>query len=84
MDSLDTHYVNEYESRVTTQMEQAETDLARAMELGDTQAAVEANKQDCSCQLRMIACLKQNAARATSNRLHAATAASSSTAAANA
>ena len=45
MDSLDTHYVNEYESRVTTQMSQAEQDLARAMELGDTQAAVEANKK---------------------------------------
>ena len=45
MDSLDNHYVNEYESRVTTQMSQAETDLARAMELGDTQAAVEANKK---------------------------------------
>ena len=45
MDSLDTHYVNEYESRVTTQMSQAEQELARAMELGDTQAAVEANKK---------------------------------------
>ena len=45
MDSLDTHYVNEYESRVTTQMSQAEQELARAMELGDTQAAVAANKK---------------------------------------
>ena len=45
MDSLDTHYVNEYESRVTTQMSQAEQELARAMEIGDTQAAVAANKK---------------------------------------
>ena len=51
MDSLDTHYVNEYESRVTTQMSQAETDLARAMELGDTQAAVEANKKIASLSI---------------------------------
>tara|TARA_R100001440_G_scaffold5987_7_gene12515 strand:+ start:700 stop:1572 length:873 start_codon:yes stop_codon:yes gene_type:complete len=51
MDNLDTHYVNEYESRVTTQMTQAETDLARAMELGDTQAAVEANKKIASLSI---------------------------------
>ncbi len=44
-DSLDTSYVNEYESRVTTQMDQAEQALARAMEIGDTSAAVEANKR---------------------------------------
>ena len=43
-DSLDTSYVNEYESRVTTQMDQAEQALARAMEIGDTSAAVDANK----------------------------------------
>ena len=43
-ESLDTSYVNEYESRVSTQMEQAEKALARAMEIGDTTAAVEANK----------------------------------------
>jgi len=44
-DSLDTSYVNEYESRVTTQMDQAEQALARAMEIGDTSAAVDANKR---------------------------------------
>ena len=40
MDSLDSSYVNEYSSRVSSQMEQAEKDLARAMELGDTAEAV--------------------------------------------
>ena len=40
MDSLDTSYVNEYTYRVTSQMEQAEKDLARAMELGDSVEAV--------------------------------------------
>ena len=40
MDSLDTSYVNEYTYRVTSQMEQAEKDLARAMELGDSAEAV--------------------------------------------
>ena len=40
MDSLDSSYVNEYSTRVTSQMEQAEKDLARAMELGDTAEAV--------------------------------------------
>ena len=40
MDSLDTSYVNEYTNRVTTQMEQAEKDLTRAMELGDSTEAV--------------------------------------------
>ncbi len=44
-DALDTSYVSEYESRVTTQMDQAEQALARAMEIGDTAAAVEANKR---------------------------------------
>jgi hypothetical protein len=44
MDSLDTSYVNEYTSRVTSQMEQAEKDLARAMELGDTAEAVKVQR----------------------------------------
>tara|TARA_R100001129_G_scaffold182855_2_gene164098 strand:- start:812 stop:1669 length:858 start_codon:yes stop_codon:yes gene_type:complete len=44
-DALDNNFVNEYESRVTTQMDQAEQALARAMEIGDTTAAVEANKR---------------------------------------
>ena len=41
---LDTNYVAEYSTRVQNQMEQAEKELARAMEMGDTQAAVAANK----------------------------------------
>ena len=41
---LDTSYVAEYSTRVQNQMEQAEKELARAMEMGDTQAAVAANK----------------------------------------
>jgi hypothetical protein len=44
MDNLDTSYVNEYTNRVTTQMEQAEKDLARAMELGDTAEAVKVQR----------------------------------------
>jgi len=43
--NLDTNYVNEYSTRVQTQMEQVEKELARAMEIGDTSAAVEANKR---------------------------------------
>jgi|TARA_R110000824_G_scaffold11192_1_gene48528 hypothetical protein len=42
---LDNSYVDEYSTRVQNQMEQTEKDLARAMEIGDTQAAVEANKR---------------------------------------
>ena len=45
MDILDSSYVNEYTTRVTTQMTQAEAEYARAMEMGDTQAAVEANRK---------------------------------------
>jgi hypothetical protein len=54
--NLDNNYVNEYSTRVQTQMEQVEKELARAMEIGDTAAAVEANK-------RMIA-LAQESERA--------------------
>ena len=43
--NLDSNYVNEYTTRVQTQMEQVEKELARAMEIGDTAAAVEANKR---------------------------------------
>tara|TARA_R110002111_G_scaffold255311_1_gene321519 strand:- start:715 stop:1578 length:864 start_codon:yes stop_codon:yes gene_type:complete len=42
---LDNSYVQEYSTRVQNQMEQAEKELARAMEMGDTQAAVDANKR---------------------------------------
>ncbi len=44
MSSLDTNYVNEYTSRVNTQIEQAENSLARAMEMGDSKATVEAQR----------------------------------------
>ncbi len=42
---LDNSYVQEYSTRVQNQMEQAEKEYARAMEMGDTQAAVDANKR---------------------------------------
>jgi len=45
MSNLDTHYVNEVTSRVTVQQDQAEADMQRAMEVGDTKAAVAAQKQ---------------------------------------
>ncbi len=45
LNNLDTSYINEYDNRVKSQMSQAEKDLARAMEIGDSAAAVVANKQ---------------------------------------
>ena len=45
LNNLDSSYINEYDNRVQSQMSQAEKDLARAMEIGDSQAAVVANKQ---------------------------------------
>jgi len=45
MANLDTSYVNEYTARVETQLSQTEKEMARAMELGDTQAAVEAQRK---------------------------------------
>jgi hypothetical protein len=51
--NLDSSYVAEYSNRVQNEMTQAESDFARAMEMGDTQAAVEANK-------RMIALTSQS------------------------
>ena len=44
MTSLDTNYVAEYTSRVNTQISQAEANLTRAIELGDSQATVEAQR----------------------------------------
>ena len=44
MSSLDTNYVNEYTNRVNTQMQQAENELARAIEIGDSKASVEAQR----------------------------------------
>tara|TARA_R110002153_G_scaffold9221_2_gene38441 strand:- start:267 stop:1139 length:873 start_codon:yes stop_codon:yes gene_type:complete len=45
MANLDNNYVKEYTNRVSTQMSQVEQEYARAMEMGDTQAAVEANRK---------------------------------------
>ena len=44
MNNLDSHYVNEFSNRVTTQQQQAEEAMQRAMEIGDTKAAVEAQR----------------------------------------
>ena len=44
MSSLDTNYVAEYTSRVNTQISQAEAQLTRAIELGDSKATVEAQR----------------------------------------
>jgi len=45
MQNLDTNYVTEYTNRVTTQTQQAENELARAIELGDAQATVAAQRK---------------------------------------
>ena len=44
MSNMDTNYVNEYTNRVNTQMQQAENELARAIEIGDSKASVEAQR----------------------------------------
>lgn len=45
LSSLDTNYVNEYTTRVSTQMAQAEAELSRAIEMGDSKATVEAQRK---------------------------------------
>ena len=45
LSSLDINYVNEYTNRVNTQISQVEANLARAIEMGDTQSTVEAQRQ---------------------------------------
>jgi len=45
LNNLDTSYVNEYSTRVSTQLAQAEADLARAIERGDSKGTVEAQRQ---------------------------------------
>ncbi len=42
--NLDTNYVSEYTNRVNTQIQQAEANLARAIEMGDSKATVEAQR----------------------------------------
>jgi hypothetical protein len=44
LNSLDTSYVTEYTTRVNTQISQAEADLTRAIEIGDSRATVEAQR----------------------------------------
>lgn len=44
MSNLDTNYVAEYTTRVNTQMQQVESALARAIEIGDSKATVEAQR----------------------------------------
>ena len=45
MDTLDNSYVQEYSSRVETQMATAEQELARSIEIGDTNGVVEAQRK---------------------------------------
>jgi len=45
MEALDTNYVSEYTSRVQSQTEYAEKELARAIEMGDSQAVIEAQRK---------------------------------------
>ena len=45
MESLDNNYVNEFSSLVTSQMEQAEAELSRAIEIGDSAATVQAQRK---------------------------------------
>ena len=45
MDALDTNYVTEYSSRVESQLSSAEQEMAKAMEVGDTNAVVEAQRK---------------------------------------
>ena len=45
MSSMDTNYVNEYTNRVNTEISQAENELARAIEVGDSKKTVEAQRK---------------------------------------
>ena len=45
MESLDNNYDNEFSSRVTSQIEQAEAELSRAIEIGDSAATVQAQRK---------------------------------------
>jgi len=45
MDSLNQGYVNEYSGRLETQMQSAESELASAIEMGDTKGVVEAQRK---------------------------------------
>ena len=45
MNALDDNYVAEYSTRVSSQMQQAENELARAIEIGDSEATVQAQRK---------------------------------------
>jgi len=45
MNAMDTNYVNEYSNRVSSEMGTAEGELARAIEIGDTNGVVEAQRK---------------------------------------
>ena len=45
MDSLNQGYMNEYSGRIETQMQTAEQELARAIEMGDTNGVIEAQRK---------------------------------------
>ena len=45
MDSLNQGYVNEYSGRLETQLNSAEQELARAIEMGDTKGVIEAQRK---------------------------------------
>ena len=45
MSSMDTNYVTEYTNRVNTEIQQAENELARAIEVGDSKKTVEAQRK---------------------------------------
>lgn len=45
MEALDTNYVSEYTNRVQSQTEYAEKELARAIEMGDSAAVIEAQRK---------------------------------------
>jgi len=43
--SMDSNYVNEYSNRVNSEIQQAENELARAIEIGDSKKTVEAQRK---------------------------------------
>jgi hypothetical protein len=45
LNQMDSHYVDQYTGRVESQMAQVEANLRAAMEIGDTEAAVKAQKE---------------------------------------
>ena len=59
LNNLDTSYVTEYTTRVNTQISQAEANLTRAIELGDSRATVEAQRALTSLASSRIALIKR-------------------------